>query len=376
MLIALCLFKYFPYGGLQRDFLAIGKELYKRGHQIRVYTRSWQGDKPSEFDIIEVPVRALTNHSANVKYYEWVKKHLASHPVDKVVGFNRMPGLDFYYDADVCYAEKIEQEQRGFFYRISGRCKHYLEYEKAVFEKGTKTKILLLSQVQQTYFQKHYQTESERFFLLPPGISPSRKYQNAPSGAREKICKELDIPISSFLLLQIGSDFSRKGVDRSIEALASLPEDIRQKTHFIVIGQDNPNNFIKLSKKLKVDTNVHFLLGRNDIPYFIAGCDILLHPARSENTGTVILEALVGGLPEIVSRECGYSQYVNIANTGYVIEKPFSQENYTIKLKQALENKKLETWSRNACFYADNNDLYSLIEKAANIILAADLEAT
>ena len=134
MLIALCLFKYFPYGGLQRDFLAIGKELYKRGHQIRVYTRSWQGDKTSEFDIIEVPVRALTNHSANVKYYEWVKKHLASHPVDKVVGFNRMPGLDFYYDADVCYAEKIEQEQRSFFYRISGRCKHYLEYEKAVFE--------------------------------------------------------------------------------------------------------------------------------------------------------------------------------------------------------------------------------------------------
>ena len=354
MLIALCLFKYFPYGGLQRDFLAIGKELYKRGHQIRVYTRSWQGDKPSEFDIIEVPVRALTNHSANVKYYEWVKTHLASHPVDKVVGFNRMPGLDFYYDADVCYAEKIEQEQRGFFYRISGRCKHYLEYEKAVFGKGAKTKILLLSRVQQTYFQKHYQTESERFFLLPPGISPSRKYQNAPSGAREKICKELDIPISSFLLLQIGSDFSRKGVDRSIEALASLPEDIRQKTHFIVIGQDNPNNFIKLSKKLKVDTNVHFLLGRNDIPYFIAGCDILLHPARSENTGTVILEALVGGLPEIVSRECGYSQYVNIANTGYVIEKPFSQENYTIKLKQALENKKLETWSRNACFYGSN----------------------
>ena len=92
--------------------------------------------------------------------------------------------------------------------------------------------------------------------------------------------------------------------------------------------------------------------------------------------GTVILEALVGGLPEIVSRECGYSQYVNIANTGYVIEKPFNQENYTIKLKQALENKKLETWSRNARFYADNNDLYSLIEKAAKIILAADLEAT
>ena len=337
MLIALCLFKYFPYGGLQRDFLAIGKELYKRGHQIRVYTRSWQGDKPSEFDIIEVPVRALTNHSANVKYYEWVKTHLISHPVDKVVGFNRMPGLDFYYDADVCYAEKIEQEQRGFFYRISGRCKHYLEYEKAVFEKGTKTKILLLSRVQQTYFQKHYQTESERFFLLPPGISPSRKYQNAPAGAREKICKELDIPTSSFLLLQIGSDFSRKGVDRSIEALATLAKSIRNKTHLIVIGQDNPNKFIKLSQKLKVATNIHFLLGRDDVPYFIAGCDILLHPARSENTGTVILEALVGGLPEIATAECGYAFYIAKAQTGIILTTPFKQEKFNEQLKQALD---------------------------------------
>lgn len=368
MLIALCLFKYFPYGGLQRDFLAIGKELYKRGHQIRVYTRSWQGDKPSEFDIIEVPVRALTNHSANVKYYEWVKKHLASHPVDKVVGFNRMPGLDFYYDADVCYAEKIEQEQRGFFYRISGRCKHYLEYEKAVFEKGTKTKILLLSRVQQTYFQKHYQTESERFYLLPPGISPSRKYQNAPAGAREKICKELDIPTSSFLLLQIGSDFSRKGLDRSIVALSSLPEGIRKKTHLIIIGQDNPNKFVKLAKQLKVDKNVHFLLGRDDVPYFIAGSDILLHPARSENTGTVILEAIVGGLPVITTAECGYSSYVSDYKTGIVLDLPFSQENLNSSVLQAIDKSQLNKWSIAAKHLANTENLYSLINDACSII--------
>lgn len=370
MLIALCLFKYFPYGGLQRDFLAIGKELYKRGHQIRVYTRSWQGDKPSEFDIIEVPVRALTNHSANVKYYEWVKKHLASHPVDKVVGFNRMPGLDFYYDADVCYAEKIEQEQRGFFYRISGRCKHYLEYEKAVFEKGTKTKILLLSRVQQTYFQKHYQTESERFYLLPPGISPSRKYQNAPAGAREKICKELNIPTSSFLLLQIGSDFSRKGVDRSIEALASLPEDRRQKTHLIIIGQDKPNKFIKLANQLKIDKNVHFLLGRDDVPYFIAGCDLLLHPARSENTGTVILEALVGGLPEIASSECGYSFYITDAKSGQILNSPFLQTELNKVVRSSLHQDKLSQLKNNCKKYADTHNLSSLVKIAADQICA------
>lgn len=40
-------------------------------------------------------------------------KHLREHPVDRVVGFNKMPGLDVYYAADVCYAEKVAQE-KGF----------------------------------------------------------------------------------------------------------------------------------------------------------------------------------------------------------------------------------------------------------------------
>ena len=369
MLIALCLFKYFPYGGLQRDFMAIGKELHKRGHKIRVYTRTWQGEKPEEFEIILTPIKAFTNHSVNEKYYNWVKKHLESHPVDVVVGFNRMPGLDFYYDADVCYAEKIEQENKGFLYRLTPRCRHYLKYEKEVFKRGVKTKILLLSSIQQKYFQKHYQTESDRFYLLPPGISQNRRYQNAPKMARQTICSELRISETSYLLLQIGSDFIRKGVDRSIRAVGSLPPEIRKSTHLIVIGQDKSKNLVHLANKLKIAKNIHFLQGRNDIPFFIAGCDLLLHPARSENTGTVILEALVGGLPEIVSAECGYASHVLAAKSGIVIDAPFEQEQLNNILISSLNKDQIKIWKDNCIYYADTNNLYSLKEKASDYIL-------
>ena len=44
MKLALCLFKYFPYGGLQRNFLAIAQELIARGHELTVYTGSWGGN--------------------------------------------------------------------------------------------------------------------------------------------------------------------------------------------------------------------------------------------------------------------------------------------------------------------------------------------
>ena len=69
MKVALCLYKYFPYGGLQRDFLRIANELVARGHQVSVYVESWQGEKPQNMEIIQVTVKALRNHRKAKKLY-------------------------------------------------------------------------------------------------------------------------------------------------------------------------------------------------------------------------------------------------------------------------------------------------------------------
>ncbi|TIW07056.1 MAG: glycosyltransferase, partial [Mesorhizobium sp.] len=45
----------------------------------------------------------------------------------------------------------------------------------------------------------------------------------------------------------------------------------------------------------------------------------MLHPARLENTGTVILEALANGLPVIASAACGYAKYVEASGAGLVV---------------------------------------------------------
>ena len=106
MQLAFILYKYFPFGGLQRDFLRIAKECQARGHSIRVYTPIWEGDIPQGFDVRIVPVKALFNHHRNEKLTRWVKADLAADPVDRVVGFNKMPGLDVYYAADAVMKTK------------------------------------------------------------------------------------------------------------------------------------------------------------------------------------------------------------------------------------------------------------------------------
>ncbi|MTD86205.1 glycosyltransferase family 1 protein, partial [Escherichia coli] len=76
-------------------------------------------------------------------------------------------------------------------------------------------------------FPNHYQTEAERFKLLPQGIYTDRKYSQQPANSREIFRKKNGITEQQYLLLQVGSDFTRKGVDRAIEALASLPDALR-----------------------------------------------------------------------------------------------------------------------------------------------------
>ncbi|AUT28704.1 lipopolysaccharide glucosyltransferase I [Escherichia marmotae] len=368
MIVAFCLYKYFPFGGLQRDFMRIASTVAARGHHVRVYTQSWEGECPKTFELIHVPVKSHTNHGRNAEYYAWVQNHLKAHPADRVVGFNKMPGLDVYFAADVCYAEKVAQE-KGFLYRLTSRYRHYAAFERATFEHGKSTKLMMLTDKQITDFQKHYQTEPERFKILPPGIYPDRKYSEQIPNSREIYRQKNGIKEQQNLLLQVGSDFVRKGVDRSIEALAALPESLRHNTLLFVVGQDKPRKFEVLAEKLGVRSNVHFFSGRNDVSELMAAADLLLHPAYQEAAGIVLLEAITAGLPVLTTAVCGYAHYIADANCGTVIAEPFSQEQLNEVLRKALTQSSLRmAWAENARHYADTQDLYSLPEKAADII--------
>ena len=79
--LALVLFKYFPYGGMQRDFLEITRALLQRGCQCRVYCLDWQGEVPAGVDLRRVKVRALSNHVRYRRFLENVQADLSKDPV-------------------------------------------------------------------------------------------------------------------------------------------------------------------------------------------------------------------------------------------------------------------------------------------------------
>ena len=365
--IAFCLFKYFPYGGLQRDFLRIALETQTRGFNIKIYTLEWEGDIPAGFEVIVVPVSAVTNHSRYRKYHAWVCSDLEKCAVERLVGFNKMPGLDVYYAADSCYEDKA-QHQRSWAYRRTPRYELFSEFEESVFSRDSKTEVLMISSVQVPLFQRYYGTRTERIHLLSPGIARDRIAPANRVDIREDFRREMDLDDDEILLLMIGSGFITKGLDRILIAMSALPQAILDRTRLIAIGQDNPSAFSRMALKLGLAGQVTILKGRDDVPRFLMGADLLVHPAYVENTGTVLLEAIVAGLPVIATDICGYAPYIEQADAGRLIPAPFQQETFNAMLESMMTKLGYSDWSANGIAFAAVADIYDMPKLAADYI--------
>ena len=366
MRFAFCLFKYFPFGGQQRNFLKIAEVCMARGHQVDVFTTSWQDEIPDGFKVSVLPIRGFTNHRRRESLAEKLSQCVAASHYDAVVGFNKMPGLDIYYAADTCYA--VKADERSFLYRMTEHCRSYLRMEKAVFGKSSTTEILLLSDQEKAVFIDYYGTPEHRFHLLPPGISRDCLAHPNDDRVCEELRRELNIRLETNVVLLAGSGFRTKGVDRAIRAISALPPELREKTILLVVGQGKPLLFQWLAWRLGVADKVRFLGGRKDILRFFMAADLLLHPAYRENTGTVLIEAMAAGLPVLATDTCGFSNHIERADAGEIVPAPFKQETLNQLLVYMLTSEKKEQWRQNGKSYVAKTDVFSRAEKAADVI--------
>ncbi len=367
MKLAFCLFKYFPYGGLQRDFLRIALECRSRGHEVVAFTSRWRGERPSHIEVRQLPCWRLTNHGRNAAFHGRLQAELSTRAFDAVIGFDKMPGLDLYYAADTCFAARARL-RHGRLYRLTRRYRHFRQFEQAVFGAGSTTDILLLSEREESVYRQFYLTAEQRFHRLPAILDSARRLTADADGARRRVRRELDVEDTAWLLLFIGSRFKTKGLERVLAAVAALPGEQRARVRLAVVGDDDSRGYQRLARRMCIDDRVRFLGGRGDVPELLAAADLLVHPALSESAGAVLLEAVAAGVPVLTTDVCGYAVHVEQAQAGVVLPSPFDQRRFNNTLSEMLTTPQREQWSRNGRTYGSDPALYRMPARAADII--------
>ena len=359
MKCVMVLYHYFPWGGLQRDFARIAREAVARGHQVQALVSEWQGEPLQGVTITTVPVRGRSNHGRMARFAAGVQQYLAEIPHDRVLGFNRLPGLDVYFAADSCFAEHVAGKPGVV--RWLPRYATYLKLEQQVVaESGPR--LLFLNEHQRDQYRAHYALPESRYQVLPPGVEADRRRPANHAALREQIRTALGVASGAPLLLFLGSGFKVKGLDRALAAFATLPS----QAHLMIVGNDDAAPYLR-DLQAATRERIHVLGPRDDVPALMQGADLLLHPAYRESAGMVLLEATVAGLPVLTTDTCGYARYVQEAGSGEVIASPFEQHSLNCTLADMLAQLP-GTWSVAGVEYGQQESLYRLPEIVVDLL--------
>ena len=339
MKIALCIFRWFPYGGLQKDFLRMAELLAARGHIVHAYCGNTSEDIPAISDEIHwtcISAPGVTNHARAKTFESRFTSICRRERFDCVVGFNKMAGLDFYFAGDTCLAERIATRRGGAFLRMLPRYATFLSLERAVFSPRSETRIFTIAIKQRQSYEKFWKTPKERFISVPFGMDARCGNVKKPAETRERKRRELGLKPGDFAIMLVGSDFKRKGAVRAIAAVAALPEALYAKTKLMLVGASDAEKFSAIANELGANDALQILGERDDVPELMCAADLLVHPAHEEAGGSVLLEAAVSGLPVICTDVCGFAPKIAQWEGGRVLPSPFRQTELNIAFLHAL----------------------------------------
>ena len=369
MRFLLAIYKYNPFGGLQRDTLRLIHELAGRGHKVVVFTTAWDAPEPPAGTKIElVPASKLrSNHANMVKFAEAFRLRLEKHDFDVSVAMSRIPGADFYFAADVCMKTYWSNLHSAFALRFNPRYAAYLKLEKAVAAPPSRTHIACIAQAQMRDYAAAYGTEPNRMFLLPPGMDPACRRPPEPEAEaiRAEIRKANGAASKDIVILLVSNSIYNKGTDRAIAAVGALPDEVKKSIRLWLVGK-LPEDEIRKALNNTGLAGQAVLFGQTDgVRDFMLGADLFLHPARNESAGSALIEALAAGLPVLTTDICGFAPFVQNA-TGTVLESPFKHDelvNMLSDMRPRLDELKKQTLA-----YAEKEDFCSRARVFADIL--------
>lgn len=363
MKIALGIVSLFASGGLQRDCMGVQDVLRWRDHDVHLFAARCEKTLQEARNVTILPATTLSNHGRDLSFARAFRA-VTRKGYDVVVGFNKLLGLDVLYCADPSVVARAIPHWKRWLPRYRTR----LLLERACFGTQSSTHAIMLTTESAAAYRQAWDTPEPRLSVLPSTVAASRVRPGlrlteegpAMRAARGYAADEV-------IWLWIAAQPQTKGLDRALTALKEQP-GVR-----LLIAGINPTDakaqpYARLAEKLKVEPLVDWLGHREDIPELMAIADVLLHPARFDTTGQVILEAIVNGLPVITTAVCGFAEHVRRADAGVVLDEPFEPTRLVWALDLARDPNMRARWGRNALAYAQANDFTLGFEHAADII--------
>jgi len=359
-------------GGMERYVVELALGLLKLGHSVDIYAREADEEILKEgFGFHRVPMRfGFSGVLRAVSFANETTKMLRNRSYDIVHSHERG------YSEDVlsihCFSYKEGIEKIPFLRKIdkkylSPRSLLYLSLEK----KQMKTPWLVtVSEAISDDCERQY-GRHEQVVVIPPGVDRQQFSPDRVATLREEQRTLRNIRNDHCVILFVGSEFRRKGLDHLIPS-------IKKGMRLLVVGRgERLDHYKKLAHKIGNTKRVFFEGLSSEIGKYYAMADLVVLPSLSEAFGMSILEGMACGLPVVVSANSGVSALITDRENGYILqsfadlpkilEDFYESGNRGVMGKNARKTAEEYTWERVA---SEHEQLYTEIvsEKSTGLL--------
>jgi len=164
--------------------------------------------------------------------------------------------------------------------------------------------------------------------------------ENGVDFSEFKNAKARELPYRKPRVIFVGRIDENKGVEYLIKAFLHVRKN-KKSASLLIVG-DGP-----LKKRLENNygsmDDVHFLgrIPHEEIPEYLAACDLFVLPSIIEGQGLVLMEALASGLPVIASDLRGISELIIDGENG-MLTKAGDENELAEKMELILDDIKLQ----------------------------------
>ncbi len=213
----------------------------------------------------------------------------------------------------------IKNKKRNFIHRLHDAMVHALicKIEQIIYSPRGNRKVIAVSKGVQREIFEYYGKSLDEIAVIPNGVDLKKFHPRNRVLYRTELRKDLNITKTDFVVLFVGGDWERKGLEYIIRALSLLEF---QKLKLLVVGEwFNREYFTKIAQNLQISDRVVWFGKSSKVEKLYATVDLLVFPTFYEAFSLVTLEAMASGLPLLATKVNGTEDLIKEGLNGYFI---------------------------------------------------------
>ncbi|SPP65620.1 putative Glycosyltransferase [Nitrospira lenta] len=302
--VAVLIKRFLRTGGAEKYAMEVVRRLAV-SHEVHVFAHEWAFDGPEPITFHKIPRVCRKPAWLNQLFFSYACRRAVGHGFDVVHSFEKVSSFDVMTVQSPCFkssglaAEKPWKRILGWL-TMSPRKLAWLWLEREQFSDNPARVVIAVSEQVKRNVQAQYPLPDERFRLAYTGVEVPPATGIATKHDRNERRAQWDIGVDDLVVLFVGTEFKRKGLDVLLQGLAKVPR-ARFKLLIAGGGGERIASYRKLVDRLQLGSEVRFLGLVDGIERIYSIADVYVLPTLADPCPLAPLEAMAAGVATVMS---------------------------------------------------------------------------